>query len=521
MRFTDGATMRDIDRRAIEEFGIPSIVLMENAAVKTIVAAERVFGRFEGRRILVIAGPGNNGGDGIAIARHLANAGCAAAVALLADPAALPPDAAANLEIATRMGIPVERIADEAGLALLETGARAAEFIIDALFGTGLSRPLEGLAARAVECANASRGKRIAIDLPSGICSDTGRVLGAAVRADATVALGLPKAGHFLHPGAAHVGRLFVADIGIPRDLLERESPPRDLVDTPLARTLLPVRPADGHKGTFGRVLVIAGSKPYAGAALMTAAGALRIGAGLVGLASTREVLDLATVRHPELLRLELPDDGKGGISGGALVGTLVDGVGPRRPEGEVLAIGPGIGRDEALVAAAGRLFSHARRAVLDADGLAALAGAGAVENGRDKLITPHAGEAARLLGMPRDAVNADRIAAARALADRHGVNVLLKGAGSVLALPGGGVRINTSGSNALAKGGTGDVLAGLAAGLMAQGLSAPDAAALAAFLHGAAGERAAKEQSNYAVLATEIADGVGRVVAELEKGVA
>lgn len=512
MRFTDGATMREIDRKAIEEYGIPSLVLMENAAVKTVVALEKAFGRMEGRRALVVCGPGNNGGDGMAVARHLHNAGVEVACALLRETSRLSPDAAVQAKILDKMGLSPVACADEGSLASLDDLARGADLLVDAIFGTGLARPVEGIDRRAIELLNAARGKRLSIDLPSGVCADTGRTLGAAVRADATVALGLPKAGHFLPPGAGFTGRLFVADIGIPRELFAGSAPPRELIDTAAARERLPARAPDGHKGTFGRVIALAGSSPYAGAALLTALGAMRIGAGLVTLASTRECLDLLTARHPEATRLELPSTGAGGIDAAALRAAFDEAA----LETAVFAIGPGLGRDGALLEACRDLFSRARRAVLDADGLHALTGGGRVDGGERKVITPHPGEAAALLGVPREEVNADRIGAARELSSRFGVNALLKGAGSVLALTDGAVRINTSGSNALAKGGSGDVLAGFVAGLMAQGAGAGDAATLAAFLHGASGERAAKERSDYSVLPAEIADGVGQVIMEL-----
>jgi NAD(P)H-hydrate epimerase len=507
--------MRARDRHTIETLGVSAELLMESAgrAVAEAVLRERA-GR--GGGVLVVCGGGNNGGDGLVAARHLAAVGVPVRVAWVGDPRRLSAESSANRERARRLGIRIE------GAALRPQGA---SLIVDALFGTGLARPVEGAAAAAIRRMRAARPRArvVAVDLPSGVDADTGQPWGVAVAADVTVTLGLPKLGLALEPGRGLAGRIVVARIGI-ADEAPGAPPEAALWTAAAAAATLPVRPADGHKGRFGHVLVAAGSRGKTGAAALAAQGAARIGAGLVTIACPAGVNEILEVKCTEPMTAPLPDTPDGAFAAGALAPLLA-----LARERDVTALGPGIGRDDEtqkLVRdALGRL---AHPLVLDADGLfpfepaagrragarASLAGLKARKAAT--ILTPHPGEAARLLGTRADEVNRDRVTAARRLAETSGAVVLLKGAASVVAAPDGRVVVNPTGGPELGAGGTGDVLTGVVAGLVGQGLPAFEAAALAAWIHGRAGDRLGERCGAAGVLASEVADELPAVIAEL-----
>ncbi|MCL4683508.1 NAD(P)H-hydrate dehydratase [Myxococcota bacterium] len=519
------AEMRALDRHTIETLRIPGALLMESAGR---AVAERVLTERESSGpgdVLVVCGGGNNGGDGLVAARHLLLSGVPVRVALVADPGRLGADAGANLARAKAVGVPIEH-------GRLRTAGAAV--IVDALFGTGLTRSVEGAAAAAIRRILAARphARVVSIDLPSGLDADTGQIQGVAVAADATVAIALPKSGLLLEPGRSLAGQVVVARIGI-ADTAPRTRVRAAVWTAAAAAAHLPERPRDGHKGRFGHVLVVAGARGTSGAAALAALAAARSGAGLVTIACPAGINDVLEQKCTEPMTAPVPDNADGSFSRDAAMPIL--GLARER---DVVALGPGVGRAADTQELVRELVAELRcPLVLDADGLFPFAaenaraarnpGALAALKGRKAatILTPHPGEAARLLGVAAADINRDRVGAARQLAERSGAVVVLKGAATVVTAPDGRVLVTPTGTPALATGGTGDVLTGIIAALLAQAAfesssrakkRSADAsagpfewAALGAWLHGHAGDRVAARCGGSGILA-------GDVVAEL-----
>ena len=475
-----GAEMRAIDRDAIERLGIPGRTLMETAGR----AVAEAIARFHpaSTRPLVACGGGNNGGDGYVIARVLVEQGRGVepVVLDLARPESQSPEAKANRELLESAGIRTLRAGSAAEIA---SALAACDLVVDAVFGVGLARVVDGPLAEILRALGASGLPCVAVDLPSGLSSDTGRPLGTCLEADLVVTLGLPKLGLALYPSTA---RILVADIGLPRASIERANVRQHVLSREAARALLPDRPLDGHKGRFGHVLVVGGSPGKTGAVLLAAQGALRGGAGLVSLAAPRAFHPIYASQLAEAMCVLLED-----ASGGGLAESHLDALARELETRDALVLGPGLGQDPSSAALARSLLARARvPAVVDADGLNAFGTELEVlRSTAPRVLTPHPGEAARLLGLSTAAVQDDRPAAARALAARSGAVAILKGARSVIAAPDGELCVNPTGGPGLAAGGSGDVLAGLVGALLGQGLRAWDAARLSAWLHGLAGD--------------------------------
>jgi NAD(P)H-hydrate epimerase len=502
------AHMQALDRHTIETLGIPGDLLMESAgrAVADAVLAVRA----GDAPVLVVCGAGNNGGDGLVAARHLHQLGVPVRVALLGDAARLRGDAAANARRARAVGLIFEGE---------RWRAPAAGVIVDAIFGTGLARDVSGVPAASIRRIDAAREAHpgavqvVAVDLPSGLCADTGQVRGVAVRADVTVTLGLPKLGLALEPGRSHAGRVQVARIGI-GDEAPGVAPGACVWTRAGAARRLPPRPAAGHKGTFGHALVVAGSEGKTGAAALAAQGAARIGAGLVTIACPAGVHDILAVKSTETMTAPLPD-----TPARALAASAEQAILALAASRDAVGFGPGIGRDEetqGLVRAVAKRLETPL--ALDADALMAFAGEVSLLAHRraPTVLTPHPGEAGALLGASAAEVNRDRPAAARELARKTGAVVLLKGAATITAGPDGTLIVNPTGGPILGSGGTGDVLLGMVTGLLAQGLDASAAAALAAFVHGAAGDALSARMGSAGLLAGELAAAVPATVAAL-----
>jgi NAD(P)H-hydrate epimerase len=503
------AQMRALDAHTIKKLGVPGDVLMESAgrAVVSAVLAQLS----PGDSVLVLCGPGNNGGDGLVVARTLHGLGVPVRAALLST--RLSGDAAAQLSRARAAGVVIE-------------GARwrppAAGVLVDALFGTGLARALSGEARSCVKRINSARSARpdairvVAIDLPSGLSSDTGQVLGAAVAADATVTLGLPKLGLAFEPGRRLAGRITVARIGI------ADAAPGVHLDAALwtragAAAALPARPADAHKGTFGHALLVAGSEGKTGAAALCAEAAARVGAGLVTLACPAGLNDILEAKVTEAMTAPLPDTGQRQFAAAA-----EEGIVSLAATRDAVGLGPGVGRARETVGLVRAVAKRLDRPLaLDADGVVAFAGELDLLRGRraPTVLTPHPGEAATVLGVRAAQINVDRARAARELAAKSGAVVVLKGAATAIAAPDGELIVNPTGGPALATGGTGDVLLGIVTGLLAQGMSARDAAALGAFVHGAAGDRIAARRGDTGLLAHELLLALPAVITALRDG--
>ncbi len=521
MRLVGAAEGRAIDRVAIEELGIPGLVLMERAGAAVARAAHACRG--PKGRVLALCGGGNNGGDGYIAARHLRGDGLEARAIALVPRAALRGDALTAREAAERAGVHVIDVADAAALEAAFCSCEPAsglgpgpgDVILDALLGTGLARAPEGLYAAAIErvaSARARGAKVVAVDVPSGLSADTGRPLGPCVRADFTVTFAFQKRGLVLHPGPSFAGEVLLADIGIPPAADARVPVECMLLDERGAVALVPARSPEAHKGDAGRVLVVAGSLGKSGAAHLAVAGALRGGAGLVTLASRPEVLPIALSGRPEAMSLTLPGSGPLGEGDLDALVAAAQGMG-------ALVIGPGIPRGPRTARLVRDLLLAANvPAVLDADALNALAEAPAGVTSllgglpAPVVLTPHPGELARLLGTSVAQVAEDRIAVAARAARAWRCVVVLKGARTVIAPPEGPPAVVPTGNPGMATGGTGDVLAGLIGALLAGGLPAFDAARAAAYAHGAAGDLAAERWGERGLLASDLADALGEV---------
>ncbi|MFT5694752.1 MAG: hydroxyethylthiazole kinase-like uncharacterized protein yjeF [Myxococcota bacterium] len=506
--------MRALDRFTIEEIGCPGDVLMESAgrAVAERVLAKCHAAKRPSTRVIVVCGAGNNGGDGFVVARHLHQAGIDVVAVLLSAVDDLSEDAARNYHRIAKL-----KVATTEELDVIADGT----IVVDAMFGTGLSRDIDGAAAKAVievNRAGANGAHVIAVDLPSGLCADTGQVLGCAVRANETVAIGLPKTGLCLEPGREHAGVISIARIGIVDETPDTK--PKGFVWTREgAAAALPARPASGHKGTFGHVLLVAGARGKTGAAHLAAMGATRAGAGLVTVACPAGVSEILEIKTTEAMTVAVADTEDNSFASGSISQLLA-----LANERDVVAVGPGVGLHDETINLTHELARRVEKPlVIDADGLNAFssdAGEASILKARahPTVLTPHPGEAARLLGTATHAINRDRVGAARSLARTTGSVVILKGAGTVIAAPEGYYAINPTGGPALAAGGSGDVLTGLVAAFIAQGLNVFNASVLGAWLHGAAGDVASQRRGTSGLLASEIADEVPGICADLRR---
>ncbi len=492
--------MRAVDRRAIEEIGIPSLVLMENAALGVVDA---LVARFpEARSVAIFCGPGNNGGDGLAVARQLAQRGFELHLYLLAGGRALSEDAAVQLAICRRGRLEVVEVEAAAELERALTEAERCDLLVDALFGTGLTRGLEGLFAACVVGLNTLGRPILAVDLPSGLDASRHQPPGPHIEADLTVTFAAPKLGHVLDPAARAVGELAVADLGIPGFLLDEADSDLEWLEAEEVASLLPRRPADSHKGSCGHVLLVVGGPGRAGAAILAAQAAVRGGAGLVTAAVPAPLLPLVDGGSLESLTLALPAGADGELSAEAAAVVLEAAKGKTS-----LAVGPGLGRTEGAQETIRNLVRHCPLPlVLDADGLNAFAGRLEVlrEQPAPTVLTPHPGEMGRLLGLSTAQVQADRLAAVRRAAALSGAVVVLKGHQSLIAGP-ETTWINPTGNPGMASGGSGDVLTGTIAALLAQGLEAAEAARVAVYLHGLAGDRAAARLGEVGLTASDL----------------
>jgi len=494
--------MRAVDRRAVGHFGIPDLVLMENAGLRMTDVLFAVIPGLARRRVLVLCGRGNNGGDGFVVARHLAMRGVDVRVHLFGRRRQVKGSAAVNLDAARRRGIAIDEVTGPAAWRRARRRLAGSDFVVDALLGTGLSRPVEGLLAGVIADVLRSRVEVAAVDIPSGLQGGTGAVEGPALRAAHTVTFCRPKWAHALPPAADRCGRVHVVDIGIPAAAVAAARPVLEWLEPAALAALLPDRPRAGHKGDFGHVLVIAGARGKGGAARMTALAALRSGAGLVTAAVPRSLQGRLVGGAMEAMTEGLEETADGSPALAALPRLL------RLAEGKsAVALGPGLTTHPETKRLVRALVRRIRvPLVLDADGLNAFEGDTRGLPGRRPLIlTPHPGEMARLTDRSARAVQADRPAAAGGLARRLGCHVVLKGRRTIVARPDGRMSVNPTGNPGMATGGSGDVLSGILAGLLAQGLEAGAAARVGVYLHGLAGDLAADRVGEMPLLARDI----------------
>lgn len=514
MRVLNTQQMREADRRTIDEIGIPSIVLMENAGRQAVAAMEAAFDDLAASHVGVLCGRGSNGGDGFVIARTLVQRGVETSVFLLGTVAEVRGDARTNLEILGRIGLAVVEIGSAQEWELHFSEISECDLLVDAILGTGFHGQLSGLLETVVADVNGAAIPVVAIDLPTGVSADTHELEGEAIDAAMTVTIGAPKLPLILPPADAYAGDLVIADIGIPLPVIDDvQGPHIEILTRESMRDLVPARTADSHKGDFGRVLVIAGSMGRAGAAHLAAMGALRSGAGLVTIATPRSCLPMVAALAPEYMTEPLEETTAGTIDYTALERVL-------EISADVIAVGPGLGRAPGTAAFVQGLVERAGvPLILDADALNAFAGEPErllARDGLDVVITPHPGEMARLLNTSIEDVQAHRLDHAVAFASAHRVHVVLKGHRTIVAGPEGRAFINLTGNAGMATGGTGDLLTGMIAAWFAQLLDAEAACKLAVYLHGSAGDLAEADEGEVALIAGDIAGRLGDAIMEL-----
>jgi len=517
MFILDAGQMRSVDERAEKEHGIASNTLMDNAGREVAAWILRRHDGLAKRKTLILCGKGNNGGDGITAARHLLSRGVRARVALLAPAADLTGSAAWAAGEAARAGVEIEEILDDAAWSSLRKSLPENDIIVDALLGTGLQGAARGRMREAIEAVNASGCEVLAVDIPSGLSGSSHAVPGPAVEADATLALAAPKLPHVFPPACALTGSIEVADIGIPLEAVEKESPGLLLADREFVSSLLPVREMESHKGRYGHVLILAGSRGKSGAAILMARACLRSGAGLVTVAVPSSVQPLVAGAVPEAMTESLPE-----APGGTLLAEAFPIVMNLLESRDVLAAGPGLGTEPGVASVIREVSARFEGpTVLDADALNVLsAGRGRPARlGERCVITPHPGEAARLLGSSASEVQQDRLGAARGLAEAWGCTAVLKGFRTLVARSGEPLRVIPTGNPGMATGGSGDALAGIVAAWLAQGLGALDAATLAAHAHGLAGDLAAADRGQISLVAGDLIETLPSAYKSLAAG--
>jgi len=505
--------MQNIDKRARDEFGIPTLLLMENAALGITRIVEDKLGSVKEKKITVISGKGNNGGDGLAAARLLYNRGARVCIYLLSEPDAIAGDAATNLNIALKMGIELHSTGNY-DLRTMKSVINHSHVIIDAILGTGLSSPIKGEYSEIIEMINHSQRPVIAVDIPTGINSDTGEVMGIAVKAADTITFAIPKRGHLLYPGSDYTGKLYIVDISIPNAAIEKESVYVHLLTEEDMTCLIPLRQKDSHKGSFGHVLVIAGSIGKGGAAVMTSISCLRAGAGLVTLATPQSVQPIVAEKLTEIMTSPLPETYDKTISLSAM-----DEIMNLIRDKDVIAIGPGLTVHKDTAAVVRKVLKEVDvPVVIDADGINALIDHLDIlkERRAATVLTPHPGEMGRLIGKSTADVQKDRIGTARDFAMSHNVFLVLKGANTLVAEPSGKVYISPTGNPGMATAGTGDALTGILAGLTAQMNDISAGVKLSVYLHGLAGDIAAKEVGMISMIAGDLIDRIPAAIRHL-----
>ncbi|MBN2416731.1 NAD(P)H-hydrate dehydratase [bacterium] len=495
MKVSTVEEMRALDRKAISDYGIKDELLMENAglAVSRIILdhVETPEAQFA-----VICGSGNNGGDGLVIARQLHSRGSLVRVVLAGDPARFTGAAAVNYTICTQLGLPVDRIESAE---MFDDIILSADVIVDALLGTGLTKEVSGVYAEIIEQINSSGLPVVSVDIPSGVNGNTGQIMGTAVEADITVTLGLPKLGNLLYPGFAAGGALFVSHLSFPPELTDSEEI-RTAVNVPSG---LPDRSEFGHKGTFGDVLFIAGAPSYLGAPYFAAMSFLKAGGGYSRLAAPAAVVQTLGAGGSEIVFMPQQATKSGAIAASSAPALLA-----QAGACDLTVIGPGLSRDPDIPKLIGALLPDIERPVLvDGDGLTAVCGMREVVKRRSggTIMTPHPGEMARLAGMPIGDVLSDPVDILRRTAGSWNAVIVLKGAHSLIGLPDGRVFINLSGNSGMASAGSGDVLAGTIAAMYGLGLPVEKAVQVGVFIHGLAGDLAAEEKGEDGLTARDI----------------
>ena len=512
MKIALAAEMKKIDKRAVEEYGVSEILLMENAGREVAAAFEEYLGGVSGKRICVLAGSGNNGGDAFAAARHLMNHGAQISIFLVGSPAHLTKSAALNRDIIIKMGVVVHVLETERDWDKLQVTLRFVDGVVDGILGTGFQGGLREPVARVVRMVNSHGKPVVAVDIPTGVEADTGSASAEAIRADLTVTFGLPKFGHMIGAGETATGKLLVDDIGIPKALLEDEAIRQTYLDELTVAPVLLPRPLDAHKGSCGRILVIAGSRGMTGAAALASSAVLRSGAGVAVLALPKSLQEMMAGKLTEVMTRPLPETDEGAIDIAAVGEAL------KLAEGfDAVLIGPGLGRaQETQKFVQDFCIAVKKPLILDADAIHAFCGKTEAFKSFAfvPVLTPHLGEMAHLLELSVDELRTSLLDMVREAAHEYHAVFVVKSECTVVVYPDGQVFLTSKGNPGMATAGAGDVLAGAVAGLMKQ--TAAGLAPLAGvYIHGLAGDLAAKEKG-YGLIASDILENLPRALRTL-----
>ncbi len=509
MLLANSEQMELIDQNSVENIGMKSIVLMENAGKVVFDEILKMRSTFE--RVIILSGPGNNGGDGFVIARHLHNVKIPVRVFIIGKSSHIEGDALANLNILKKLSIQIDEVYDGGGFVKLEKCIRQEVLLVDAIFGTGLTKSVHGIFAEVIDLINEMSSNILSVDIPSGINSDTAKVMGTSIKAKKTIALVVPKIGNIMYPGSDYNGELVIKGIGVPDIVIEATKINYNIITDEVVERLIPHRKRNTNKGDYGKGNIIAGSTGLTGAAILACKAALRSGMGLLKLYVPESLNIIITTAVPETVIIPLVEIRKGVIGINNFNKVIEE-----SNKSDVLAIGPGCGVNAEVGELLKRIiFEVHKPLVIDADGLNALAkNVHWLENKKsDIIITPHPGEMSRLCGESIEEVNDHPIETALKFSKEWGVITVLKGSRTVIATPSGEVFININGNPGMATAGSGDVLTGVITSFIAQGFKPIDAAIFGVYIHGMAGDIMAESRGEHGLLAGDIVDGITRAL--------
>jgi len=493
--------MREMDHYTIHTLGIPALVLMENAG-KSV--ADFIYRKFpKKQKVLVLSGVGNNGGDSFVAARHLINRGFSVEIFCFGEPKKMTDSTFHQYQVLQKMEAKFSYLPQDSDYLL--HAIHNAQIIVDGLIGTGLKKELRDDLKSIITLVNKAEKTVIAIDMPTGVDSDTGEIYGMALKANYTITFALPKVGQYLYPGTEYVGELNVAEISIPQKLAEKFQVKTKLLSLEEILTLIPERKKESYKGSFGHLLLIGGSSTMPGAITITTLAALKAGAGMVYTAIPERIMALINTHVPEAILYPLPESEVGTFTLNGIIEFI-----KKEDKFTVAAIGPGMGRWEDGLEVLSNLLKMSIPLVIDADALYFISQQPEILKMRKNhptIITPHIGEMARLVNLPIKEIEKDKIGIAEKFAKEYEVIVVLKGANTIIAAPTGEIAIYQGGCSALAKAGSGDVLTGVIAALVAQKVNPLEAAKLGVYLHGEAGKLAAQELGKFGITASKLVD--------------
>lgn len=512
MKLATNEQMAQAVKIAVKEFGIPGIVLMENAGFAVLHEIQKEYS--PPSRVVIICGNGNNGGDGFVLARHLHQRGYVPHIFHIGYPEHLIGDSEVNFQIVSRLKIPIHRIRTEKELPDFFIELSRCNLVVDCLIGTGMHASSGGIDAKIITAVNASSCRVYSVDMPSGVGGNDGRIGTDAIRADKTIAFSLPKVGNLLYPGAAYNGELVIRDIGIPREVIDEVPMDYEVITQDLVAEMIPKRDRTSHKGYYGKARMIAGSMSMAGAAILTTKAALRSGLGVARLYVPDSINHIMKTAVPELITIPFQELRKGVIGINHIEAILKD-----APDSDVFTIGPGCGISFELEEIVKSILEKVESPiVLDADALNVLAKNVSVLRLKQApvIITPHMGEMSRLTGKPLEEIIDNPVFTARDFAMTWDVIVVLKSARTVVAAPDGKVYVNINGNSGMSTAGTGDVLTGIITGLVGQGLSPLQAALAGVFVHGMTGDRVAERLGEHGLLAGDLVEALPYTLKEL-----